>query len=375
MMAKKSIRTAAFAALAFLCLPTDVSRGQSAADSSNLDQSSSSESVPCVLLRNDNVVFGRAHQVGQFVVIRSGDSGELQLPRQDVACWADSIRDLYRYRVDHRRGSGVSAHLRDARWCVQYDLLDLATVEVSAARALDPNNAEVHALEVQINRAVTPRPANLPVVNSRNSVDQVGHQGSGPDLGDIDIETLRFFAAHLQPMMVNRCGNCHAHDSGREFVLMVPGSGSRASSRMTQENLAASLAYVDRKSSQDSELLRKSLSPHGGSPAPLDPRHAKSIEALKIWLLSLERKGLAYERQPSAPFAQPTQFIEPTYIAERPANPQPSEMKSSAWQSESTPTIQTPVQILDTPQGPSRLPPVKDPFSPDLFNRRHHGDQ
>ena len=81
---------------------------------------------PCVLLTNDNVLFGHARQVGQWVLVRTGQGGEVQLPREEVACWAGSPRDLYRYRVDHRQKGDLAARLRDAEWCLRYELYDLA---------------------------------------------------------------------------------------------------------------------------------------------------------------------------------------------------------------------------------------------------------
>ncbi len=113
-----------------------------------------SESAPCVLLRNDNVLFGVARQVGEFVVVETGQGGEIKLARQEVLCWANSVRNLYRYRVDHRQQGDLSALVRDARWCLRYDLYDLAAQEVRRIRTVDPRNTEANLIERQLRSQV-----------------------------------------------------------------------------------------------------------------------------------------------------------------------------------------------------------------------------
>ena len=97
--------------------------GMVAAKSKAVDQA---KVQACVLLKNDNVLFGRARQLGEFVMVTTAAGGEVRLPRMSVACWAESIRDLYQFRVDQRGKPNLSSHLHDARWCVRYDLYDLA---------------------------------------------------------------------------------------------------------------------------------------------------------------------------------------------------------------------------------------------------------
>ncbi len=101
-------------------------------DSSQPDSSQPDSSRPCVLLRNDNVLFGSATQQGDYVIVQRGHGNEIRLPRGDVACWAGSIRNLYQYRVDHRPKGNLAALIKDAHWCLRYDLLDLAGADIRA---------------------------------------------------------------------------------------------------------------------------------------------------------------------------------------------------------------------------------------------------
>lgn len=329
---------------------------------------------PCVLLTNDNVLFGHAQQVGQYVIVRRESGGELQLPRHQVACWAGDVMDLYRYRVDHRHTSGLDAHLTDAQWCVRNDLLEIAEQELAAARAIDPNSRTIVAIERQIASARValmrqPSPdtsASDPAASGRVSEEiAVADDISS----DVDPITLRFFGSVVQPMLINRCGNCHSHETDRDWTMINPGSTSRPSSRMTRENLMQTLAFIDRDSPEDSDLIVKATSPHGGAPPMLDTRHARSIEALKAWLHAVAAETAFVPTPPpdvelasatlEAPIVWGGPEIPGTPGTQWPAPVQPLVTESPA-------SVPVPVQ---TPTTPKRLPPLADPFSPDLFNR------
>lgn len=319
----------------------------------------SSTARPCVLLTNDNVLFGHAQQVGQYVIVRRESGGEVQLPRQQVACWAADVTDLYRYRVDHRHTSGLDTHLADAQWCVRNDLFEIADKELAAARVIDPKNTTAIAIERQIESgrlAMMRKPSPAAAASDPSASGRVSEEIAVADniSSDVDPMTLRFFASVIQPMLINRCGNCHSHETDRNWTMVMPGSSSRPSSRMTRENLMQALAFIDRNSPNDSELFLKAVSPHGGAPPMLDTRHARSIEALRAWLHAVAGGA------PSVPTPPPDVELASATL-EAPM----------VWGG--NPETESPVQPVvtetHTRKTPSRLPPLADPFSPELFNR------
>lgn len=353
-MGKKLLQYLALASLWHAPWPTSSAQAQTpvvAAES--LPGPRITDARPCVLLENDNVLFGRAYQVGEFVVVQTGAGGEVRLSRKEVVCWAGSTGDLYRYRVDHRQQGDVAAHVRDAKWCLRYDLLDLAAEEIRTIKTMDPRNAQAKLIEDQLRRLMSPTAAeDSGVTATPVEVQRASFEDSGADLGSSDLITLGGFARHVQPMLISHCGRCHAHDSGRQWTLLLPPSGARASSRMTRENLFASLRYVDRDAPDESELLAKATTAHGGGPIPLDPRSAKAIQSFKTWLAEASTTGQT-----------------------SPANQDASVEQVSAQ----TTSIQEHPAVADDASGsndrsglPARLPWVNNPFDPDLFNRRFH---
>jgi hypothetical protein len=316
-----------------------------------------------VLLHNDNVLFGAASQLGEYVIVRRGAGNEIRLPRQQVACWADSLRDLYRYRVDHRENRDLASLLKDARWCIRYDLFDLARQEISSVFALDPINQEAQRLASQIERIVSPP---RPKIRSQleTSVQSVTYQDPQGDLGGVDLVGLRGFASGVQPMLVNRCGRCHSHTSGRTWILLTPSPGARATARMTRENIAASLRFIDPHTPHNSQLLIKAVTPHGGGPAPLNVRQSKAIEALQNWVSAVtatlaSRQPARENRSPGVEPSSGQSSAQPSFeswLVDRDATADPVGYVNGAVQTDT----------------PARLPQVDNPFDPALFNRRYH---
>lgn len=313
---------------------------------------------PCVLLKNDNVLFGSATQLGDFVIVRRGPGNEIRLPRKDVACWADSVRNLYRYRVDHRPKQNIAALIKDARWCLRYDLTDLANDDIQSALRLDPRHRDVLRLQRQLERRFSPAPKTVSYSTAPLLVQQAGHSDDPPDLSGADLHVLASFARDIQPMLANRCGTCHSHTSPRAWKLTTHSVGARVSARTTRENLSATMRFIDPGQPESSELWVKAVTPHGGAPAALDPRRQKAMTAFQQWLGSLT---LSYGD--SVP--PPPRVSEPTHA--EPANEQ-----QPLIDDEPASGTRMKLRPVAGPHGPARLPQVANPFDPDLFNRRYH---
>lgn len=361
----------------------------------------------CVLLKNDNVLFGRARQLGEFVMVTTAAGGEVRLPRVSVACWAEHIRDLYQFRVDQRGKPNLRSHLRDARWCVRYDLYDLAAKELIAARRIEPNNKEAIVLENRLRNLVAPRPVNKSAatrigagqnvisVDGENEIRPAAFDADHSDASDFDPDTVRRFASHIQPMLINRCGVCHQTMArtvdnqipATKWHLLVPSVGSRASAAITRSNLQGMISYIDAQAPQNSPLLVMATTDHGGSTAPLGQRNTKAIQSLDYWV-KLAANSLRNGQQ----LTQEERTSEEDDVQgniSRDRNTVPSSGISEVAPMNSAfgrLLEESTVTSMDAPgvppakdlpghgvkSVPHRLPPVSNPFDPDLFNRRFH---
>lgn len=347
------------------------------------DQDASS----CVLLRNHNVLFGKAIQQGDQVLVKRANGSRLQLSRREVLCWAKSVEDLYKYRVDHRMANTANEHMETARWCMQYELFEGALAELNAAEQLRIDQTEVIRLKQQLYRAVIAKQkskirktqvADEPTTNSfvaQASYEQATSPMQVPGAeklasNALDPNTLRRFVT-VQPTLVNRCGGCHNSRSDVKWQLHLPRDGSRLSSRLTRENLIATLAHVSFEAPLESDLRLRSLDGHAGIKNTLGPRDAVAVRSLEFWLENARPAGSAlslakrdYEKKSSS-----ESTISEPLIGES-ADTVESDLDASVVQAAGVEAISPTDQKADAKRV-ARLP-VANPFDPEIFNRQMH---
>lgn len=367
---------------------SDQTPGSDQTQAASNAQPSDPQTRPCVLLKNDNVLFGQARQLGEFIIIQTGPNDELKIPRSQVACWAKSPADLYRYRLDHRSTNDFNSHLIDARWCLRYELFDLAEHEIQMAKSRSPNNREVLMLEGQLSRRRQPiiaQSAPDPTIATAAFLKESFPTNDG-DANRVDPITLEGFASHVHTTLLNRCASCHNQESDLNWRLTVPSRGTRPTARITRENLTASLPFVDRANPDKSPLLIMATSPHGGVDAPLNARNAKAIEALQLWLTRTanfepaSRLGIVDRPAPSDANVSDANVsdanVSDAMVSDEPISSiaqvaYTAEILQDSSKSE-TNRIENAVlaKPTDAATDPQRLPTVANPFDPSLFNRR-----
>ena len=381
-------------------------------------QENSPHANPCVLLTNDNLLFGVAKQVGPFVMVQTGQGSEIKLNQDQVLCWADSPERLYRYRVDHRQKNDVTAMIRDVRWCIRYGLFEIAAYELMAIRRIDPKSAEVDLVEQQLKRqwkqknqqpilkpgsnpessateetqAVSKMTAFFPDDPSQGKALSPSSQEKGrrsdahrnenfiavADALENKPNILRFFASHIQPMLGNRCGVCHAYNADQSqetgWQLNVPTVGSRASAVMTRENLHAVLSFIEQSEPKNSRLYMKATTAHGGRQAGLTARNSAAIDSLASWIKSVS-DAVVGERFAAEESNAPFESQQTITADQRDAigTDPPGSAKDSLEKGSLASLSNPPTSAFYQPKRevPSRLPLVNNPFDPQLFNRRY----
>ena len=361
----------AFSAAAFFCLLTPVSVGQDA-----------TTKVGYVLLNNQSVLKGTAIQRGHAVVIRYGDhqqgEGEIEVDRSRVLCWADSLKDLYQYRVDHRHADTLAVHLDDAKWCVQHGLFDVAVAELKRIRRIDPANEQALRIQKQLfyavqakQRALANQQADQRAIEAKENSDEhdsvappavslVAHEQDAHKqdarqqndvalaLAEVDPATLKTFVRSVQPILMNRCGSCHNSSSDLKWKLHLPTHGARPSALMTRENLVAVEKYISAEVPLESELRIRAMDGHAGRNA-LSINHSSATKTFDKWLTTARPSG--------APLALAKQ----AYAKVDQSKPKAETMSAEHHQAN--------VEQV------GRLPEVENPFDPEIFNRRMHVTQ
>ncbi|MBI1900676.1 MAG: hypothetical protein HYS13_06140 [Planctomycetia bacterium] len=374
-----------------------------------------------VLLANGEVIQGRVIRDGDryFVVLKGG---EIRLKASEVRAVCPDLEACYGVLESKLDRGSADEHLDLAAWCLRHELLAPAQREIVAAGQLDARHVKLPLLK---QRLAAQREAQQEAQRKTENGDDDATQRSSPppaDLDDLDRLTDRLpprvvemFTASIQPILQNGCmtASCHGPQSASAFRLQRIPAGRPATRRLTQRNLAAALAFVDPKKPSESPLLVFPGKPHGGAKqAPFGKRDEEQYRQLYQWVVLAGRAtrppdaaddsaqpplpGKAVLFQPSheppsaaANNADPSLSSHPDAEAalQAPAESEPLPLLERAVPvpggGEKTPTAgrqspgatgASPVpgatgKAKETPQG--FVP--KDPFDPEIFNRRYFG--
>ncbi len=334
-----------------------------------------------LVLRSGRVLRGEIVQVGDRYVVTLGGKDELGVPADSVELQCASLEEAYqRKRAALHLARPAAEHLALADWCLRYELLAPAAEQVAAARQAEPDNPAVAAFERRLQMAHrqttpvdAPRPAAPPLV-SQNELDQFVRR--------MPPGTVEQFTNFVQPLLINRCGNsgCHGPNSTAEFRLEYPHWSRTLPRRFTQQNLRATMQYVDQDKPLDSPLLAKATAAHGTCQHPaLASRNQAQLQQLVDWV----QRCATDHAPPGSPHSAHTLLLQPDF-------PRRAASGRRAPAADTAPTsMDHPAQSATEPaRGPLDAPPpaasstapepaptaddrAQDPFDPALFNRRH----
>lgn len=378
---------------------------------------------PCVLLRNGNVLYGSADQIGEMVCITRDDKTTISLPTSQVESIGKSLHELYQHRCRNRFPDDLKRLQSDVRWSLRNGLLTEAASDVLHARKLDPANAQT----IQLLRQVAARmkqqsipeaisngvPRNAVAMNADMSrdpaVQTVSHEspqttpnldqqpnGDDQPIGLSERSTYEF-AAKIQPILMNRCVSCHARDDDNDRVFKIHSSlTSRwAPKIVADENLRAVMQFVDSNYPGNSLIRTKASDGHGGRRDSFGSPGSAMMTNLDRWLSQLQttsgqssggQNGNRRNANQPTPWSEVLDQHEPAGAALSPTHPpelspvmtnqsvvasgipelpEPIESRPASWMSNETKP--------DPPRQMRRMPKVKNPFDPEIFNRRFHG--
>jgi hypothetical protein len=221
----------------------------------------------------------------------------------------------------------VHDHLELAQWCLRHNLLGAAAVELADAKAADPKNQMVAALQQRLKMAAEPPPPGV----AKNAA------AAGPTNEELDrmirglprgaVET---FAQSVQPVLLNHCtgSGCHGLQSAMGMKLIRVSGGKSPSRRFTQRNLYSVLHYVDQDDPFKSKLLTAAGGPHGTvQTAIFSEREAAQYKRLVEWVGQIAGREMPVAPATVAP-AAPSAPAEPS-LTEPPPGVLPKESRQA----------------------------------------------
>jgi hypothetical protein len=325
-----------------------------------------------LLLRNGGVLIGQIVPAGDRFIVMVGENSEVRVPVRDVDLHCADLDEVYRRKRARLANDDVTGHLNLADWCLQQKLHSRAADQLLRVIALRPDHPRLAGLERRLRLAVeTPE------------VHQSHEQAPRSLVGLADLEktsrslppgTVEEFTSQIQPLLWNRCAgsSCHGGSTSPSGFRLVrpPGSGA-LTRRFTQRNLHAVMQWVDPQDADSSPLLTVPSCAHGGlETGVFGPREKDQFDLLANWV----RRATATETAPVAEILAESSELPPTGIVQtsyaqpvalpNPAAEAPHALPTARGQNSAQPT-------QPKPELPGAFAP-RDPFDPDVFNRRYH---
>ncbi len=282
-----------------------------------------------LLLENERALEGDIDLQGEQYCIRKG-TGEMWVPAAKAlrlfANWDEALTFLKARTNLH----DPDERLRLAHWCQQNNLPEHGLAEVTVALDLRPGHAHAKQLQTLLIKALATRHSAAPAGEPAPALPP-------PPVIDIGAESLALFNSKVQPILLNTCASCHAHDRGGKFKLFRSHEGGQRAS--LQRNLAAAIAQIHPEKPHLSPLLIKAVSVHDRA-APQAPlaggRQSVPYGTLETWVQMVvannphlrEEFGRALPVAAAPPAASRSDFAAPP--AEHGPRPLPSQVTVNA---------------------------------------------
>jgi hypothetical protein len=320
-----------------------------------------------VLLRNGSLIEGAVTRAGDVVVVTQGNDVELRLPARDVEAVCASLDEAYEFKLRHASGSGIELHLSLAEWCLRHGLTGRSSEQLERASAIDASHPQLKSLQDRLLLSQqAPPPAAAPPASPAGSASLEALDKAMQALPKASVEK---FSGSIQPILLNRCGanQCHGPNARSAFRLLRPPSGQLATRRFTQRNLYAALSMLDRANPDASPLITKPQTRHGGSPTAIFDKHTQQQLAE---LIAWARLTVGASERPAAAPAPAT--IRPAqHTLSQPAAsdaPAPAEVQAATGAG----SVVTMRPLPEPPEAAGGSYAPRDPYDPELFNRRYH---
>jgi len=315
-----------------------------------------------MVLRSGQILQGQITRLDNRYGIRLGEGNELRIAASDVDFIAASLDDACQRKMARVRPGNVDDHVQLAEWCLRQGLIRQAAQSTTEALRIAPNDRRVTGLERRLNALIQPSSAPDPASDAsveRRSTSQL-EQASR----DLPAGTVQRFTTTLQPLLLNRCGTsgCHGSRATSDYRILRPALGQSASRRLTQQNLLATLSWIDRDNPDASSFLTHAKSLHGGqvksTHAPLEQAQ---YEQLVDWVRLATQ--VVTKTRPQTIDAVDPKLLQTTQKITSHAEDPPIEAAPKNSSGDVRPEI--------VPS--SSLPAVNlvDPFDPEVFNRRN----
>lgn len=182
-----------------------------------------------LVLNNGSVIHGKITKTrGGYLVESKGRKDAI--PVGFVSFTAENMQQAYRFKRATLTEFTAKSHTELAEWCLKNHLIDDARAELKQALKIDINDKAARQLAVKLERHTKEDHTTENVKWTNDFQPRDGEAGKDViPIGGLNRELATDFVTHVQPILINSCGNgsCHGGQSRKQFRLMhIPKRGS-----------------------------------------------------------------------------------------------------------------------------------------------------
>lgn len=328
-----------------------------------------------LVLSNGRIAQGNIRQVtGGYSVEKP--NGRMLIPYAHVKLIAVDMTDAYRKQRITMVNPSVNSHIALARWCLAYNLESEARKELYDALLLDPLRDDARQMLQRIEQRRNPEaPVDRPPAPTAVVKDSEFQPAATTSLAGLSPDAASDFVRHVQPILVNKCGNgsCHSTHAENGFRLAHVRLGASSHRGAVERNLAMTLQYVTQQNPDASPLLTIPRDRHeaGGTFVFRGSAGDEQFAVIRNWVKAVS----ANNSQPKI-----TAAIEPPDVLLEEIRNRALGLPTNASNTSRDTGRQDTTLIRGRPEEPLQAPDTRsvnsllrprpnDPFNPEVFNR------
>ena len=360
-----------------------------------------------VLLKNGNVLKGAVQRDGFRVEVRSA-SGTLVIDSDSVDYFCESMEEAFRLKQAATNPNDVESQVDVFRWCLKHEMYRGAYEQIDVLQLLPIEATRLDYLNRQLTVAVErkqriaqanmqrlqPKVIDNPTPNTTGEIAQVGYEEAieimplpsatgNAASSQVSLpaskraveeftksfpgEVVSQYKREIEIKLVRNCSNAGCHNSNHESFPLLSKGGRRdiqVPRLLSQRNFYRLMKFVNLDEPLESPLYLKATQAHGPQSQATYGPNRKETKTLEEWLLSVatpEAQRAHYQRQMEiANAANASQQLEPA-----PEFPNTQIQQASA----NLPDSSIPSVPNLAPRAQTFIP--KDPFDPEIFNRKY----
>ena len=241
-----------------------------------------------LLLHSGRIVRGLVKRVSTGYLV-SSQGGHLAVSAEDVRFEAHDLSEIYLMLRYELKDPNIKEQLKLAEWSFSQKLYNFATRDLLTVLDRDPTNEAARRLLKRIDDEQSRHPdAGANSVLTRDDSVKTMSDDSARSLAGLSTPIAQQFAASIQPLLFNKCGNarCHGSSSDNEFRLTRGSAGAGNHRVYAERNLALLLKYIDLDRPSQSRLLLVNQGAHAGQTVFNGRAGADQQKLLQDWVLA-----------------------------------------------------------------------------------------